>query len=110
MSGEDGFISVFDNEKLSEGAFDESWVQDIRVMFIKKNGEVFAVVNQCPHQGNALEWDGNYILGCTRGACAHMAFDIRTGNNIDFPESDIRLERFECKIKDGKIWVKLQKI
>jgi 3-phenylpropionate/trans-cinnamate dioxygenase ferredoxin subunit len=106
---EDGFIPVFEEKKLQDNTFEEIGVQDIPILLIKNNGEVFAVVNQCPHQGNSLAWDGGYILSCTRGACAHMAFDIRTGINVDFPDSDIKLERFDCKIDDGKIWIRLSK-
>jgi nitrite reductase/ring-hydroxylating ferredoxin subunit len=108
MSESDGFIAVLDEKDLQEGTKMELDVKDIPILLIKKNSEVFAVLNQCPHLGAPLApgWDTGYMLSCKRG-CAGLSFDIRTGANLDYGEdAPFKLTRFDCKVKDGKIWVK----
>jgi nitrite reductase/ring-hydroxylating ferredoxin subunit len=106
----DGFVAVLeekDLEHLAEIRVQQS-ATDIPVLLIKKNSEVFALVNQCGHNGGILAgWDGNYSVGCGRNACAGLCFDIRTGKNLISPDLPYEIKKLDCKIKEGKIWVRL---
>jgi nitrite reductase/ring-hydroxylating ferredoxin subunit len=108
MCEKDGFSPVFDEKDLQGDAMVELLVQEVPILLIRKKGEIFAISGQCPHLGGPLAggWDGCYIVGCTRG-CAGFTFDIRTGKMVAYPDSGINLKKYECKIKDGKILVKL---
>jgi 3-phenylpropionate/trans-cinnamate dioxygenase ferredoxin subunit len=69
-------------------------------------GEIYAFANQCPHMGCPLSrgrLDG-YILQCP---CHDWRFDLRTGAFLDAPE--ISLPRYEWKIADGDVYIKLTK-
>lgn len=109
MCEKDGFIPVFEEKDLKEGTMEEISVQEIPILLIKKNGEVFAICDQCPHLGSPLAagWNGGYIIGCTR-SCSGFVYDIRTGKMVDYPDSEMKLTKFDCKIKEGKIWVRLE--
>jgi nitrite reductase/ring-hydroxylating ferredoxin subunit len=113
---------IVQQKELDEGTLKERSVTDIPVLLIKKNGEVFALVNQCPHLGSPLApgWNGDYILTCYRGGCEGLSYDIRTGKAgvydystgkmTDHPDqAKLSLNKFDCKIKDGKIWLKLSR-
>jgi nitrite reductase/ring-hydroxylating ferredoxin subunit len=107
MCEDDGFVSVFEDNNLKEGTFEETSVQGMPIFLIRyeKNGEVFAISSLCPHEGRYLtEINGYYICCQAHGFC----FDIRTGDCKGYEDSSFKLKRFDCKIKDGKIWVKLE--
>jgi nitrite reductase/ring-hydroxylating ferredoxin subunit len=108
MYENDGFIPVFDDKDLKNNSFEEIEIQEIPILLIKMDGEIFAVANQCPHTGIPLSngWRG-YTIYCPRGDCNKNAFDIRTGENIVNPHSGANLIKFDCKVKDGKIWLRL---
>jgi nitrite reductase/ring-hydroxylating ferredoxin subunit len=110
MSENEGFVAVCEDKDLNEGsASDPLEVQEISIILIKMfNGEIYAVNSQCPHLGRTLSngWRGDYEIGCYAGCCG-LRFDIRTGKNIGAPESGLDLRTYECRVKDGKICVKL---
>ena len=100
------WVTAFEKDKLSEDKIKVYKGQDRQIALIRKADQVYALLNECPHEGCPLKsgtLDG-YVLKC---ACHNWGFDIRTGENVDTGEyvdmEDPRVETFETKIIDGKI-------
>jgi nitrite reductase/ring-hydroxylating ferredoxin subunit len=100
----DGFIPVFEEKDLQEGTLEDISVQDLGVLLIKLEGKVYAISNACPHNGRILTDLHGYYLYCKGHG---LSFDIRTGESEICPDSEYKLVKFDCKVKDGKIWIKL---
>jgi nitrite reductase/ring-hydroxylating ferredoxin subunit len=76
------------------------------VLLMKRNGQIFALSNRCPHMGCTLgggSMDG-YILTCP---CHDWRFDIRTGMMTPV-DTGVVLQSYEWKIESGKISVKIR--
>ena len=105
MSSEDSFVPVLDENKLQEDTMKLVVVEGIPVLLIKQFGQVFAIDNRCPHMGCAFS-DGTLeglVIVCP---CHEWRFNLRTGEYEEEPS--MKLTKYEWKIKDGKIWVKLE--
>jgi 3-phenylpropionate/trans-cinnamate dioxygenase ferredoxin subunit len=101
----ENFVPVLDEKELQDGTMELLSVEGTPVLLIKQFGQIFAIDNRCPHQGCGLSGgtlDGLVIV-CP---CHDWRFDLRTGEYEDEPA--MKLKKFELKIKDGKIWVKLE--
>lgn len=79
-----------------------------QIALVKKNNEIYALDNECPHEGCPLKSGTleEYTLKC---ACHNWGFDIRTGENVDTGEyidmDDPKVETYETKIENGMIEV-----
>ena len=100
------WVTALAESKLKENKIKIFKGADKQIALIKKDNEVFAILNECPHEGCPLK-NGTlegYVLKC---ACHNWGFDIRTGENVDTGEyvdmEDPRVETFETKISDGNI-------
>jgi nitrite reductase/ring-hydroxylating ferredoxin subunit len=105
MGSEDGFVSVLDEKELGEGKMNLVTVEGTPVLLIKKNGQIFAINNRCPHMacgflGGTL--DGMVIV-CP---CHDWRFNLENGEYEIEPF--FKLTKYDWKIKSGKIWVKLE--
>ena len=74
------------------------------VLLIKKEGEIYAFSNICPHARCPLDRGtlDDYELKCI---CHGRRFDIRTGECLN---DSLELKKFELKLEAGKIGVKLE--
>lgn len=100
----DGFVAVFEEKGLKEGTLEEISVQDIGIILVKLDGEVYAISHECPHNGRILsDLHGSSIYCKGHG----LSFDLKTGEPEFCPNSGYKLVKFDCKVKDGKIWLKL---
>ena len=105
MDETENFVPVLDDKELQDGKMKLLSVEGTPVLLIKQFGEVFAIDNRCPHQGCGFSGgilDG-FVIVCP---CHEWRFDLRTGKYEE--EQAIKLTRYEWKIKDGKIWVRLE--
>lgn len=105
MEKPDGFVPVLDEKELQEGKMKLISVESTQVLFIKKEGKIFAINNQCPHMACALSGgmlDGLVIV-CP---CHDWRFDLETGEYEEGP--GFRLTLYNWKLKSGKIWIKLE--
>ena len=73
------------------------------IAVFRANGEVYAVDNACPHEGNPLI-DGE-VLGRTL-VCAYHAwrFDLETGACL-FGDAPVRT--YPLEVRDGELWILL---
>lgn len=82
---------------------------DDRVFVVRQGSEVFAWLNDCPHQNRPLEYrqdrflsgDGSRIVCYAHGA----HFDIRSGHCFAGPCEGEHLVRVPIHVKDGVVWL-----
>ena len=104
MENSDGFVHVLKEKELQEGKMKLVTVEGTPILFIKQQGQIFAINNRCPHMacsllGGTLE---GLVIVCP---CHNWRFDLTTGEYEEAP--GFRLTKYNWKIKSGKIWVKL---
>ncbi|MCW4005226.1 MAG: Rieske (2Fe-2S) protein [Candidatus Bathyarchaeota archaeon] len=105
MSGNDDmFFPALDESELTEGSMKLVRVDGEPVLLIRTKGKIYAIDNRCPHMscgfsGGAL--DGDVII-CP---CHDWRFNLETSEYEEDP--DMKLLKYEWKIKAGKIYVKL---
>jgi len=101
------WVQVMKASALRDGSLSPVFPKGLPVLLARVSaGELHAFANKCPHMGcplNRGRLDG-HILQCP---CHDWRFDIRTGAFLDAPE--ILLPRYEWKIADGDIYIKLTK-
>ncbi|MDG6244084.1 MAG: Rieske (2Fe-2S) protein [Methanolobus sp.] len=100
------WVFAIKEEDLKEGKIKVVKTGDKKIAMIKKDSEVYALVNECPHEGCPLK-NGtleDYVLKC---GCHNWGFDIRTGENVDTGEyidmEDPKVEVFKTRVEDGNI-------
>ena len=101
----ENFFPALDEKELEEGAMKLVSVEGTPILLVKQAGQIFAVDNRCPHQGCGFSGgtlDGNVIV-CP---CHEWRFNLETGEYEEEPA--FRLTKYDWKIRDGKIWVKLE--
>ena len=105
MEDLDGFMPVLDEKELGEGKMKLVTVEGTPILFIKQQGQIFAINNRCPHM--ACGFSGGVLDGLVIVCpCHDWRFDLITGEYEDGP--GFRLTKYDWKIKSGKIWVKLE--
>ena len=75
----------------------------------RREGEVFAYLNTCPHQGHSMNWAPDEFLFGKDGKmiCAHhgACFDITTGECVDGPCKGASLTRVGVSVRDGQVFL-----
>ena len=84
-------------------------IGDKNIFIIKKSGNFYGYLNQCPHRFIPLEWTPNDFLDETRNlirCSSHGAlFEINTGECIKGPCLGDRLAALKLIFKDEFIWI-----
>lgn len=76
----------------------------VDVALFNVNGEVSAYENRCPHKDGSF--DGGLVShGIVTCPLHFWRFDVRRGERIGEP--DIRLARYETRVRDGQVEVLL---
>jgi len=98
------FVPVLAAAELPPGRAAEVTVGDRVVALFNVGGIFHALTNHCPHRGGPL---GQGFLEGTEVSCPwhNYTFDVRTGENVVSP--DLRVERYEVKVEDGRVFVKV---
>ncbi len=101
---DEDFVPAVDEKELAESKMKLVSVEGIPIVFIKQHGKIYAIDNRCPHMG--CGFSGGTLDGvCLICPCHDWCFNIETGEYKGDPA--IKLKKYEWKIEDGKIWVKL---
>jgi 3-phenylpropionate/trans-cinnamate dioxygenase ferredoxin subunit len=99
------WIPVLDEKVLDENGAACVNPKGMPVLLMKRQGQIFALSNRCPHMGCALA--GGSVDGFTLTCpCHDWRFDIRTGKMS--PETGIILGSYEWKTDQGKISIKIR--
>ncbi len=74
------------------------------VALFNVKGTFHALAGRCPHRGGPL---GQGFLDGSQVSCPwhNYAFDVTTGENV--VSADLRVARYEVKVEDGRVFVKL---
>ena len=99
------------SDELAEGASRGFGQGDRSLLLVRREGQVFAYRNRCPHRGIPLEWQADQFLDVSASLiqCAtHGAlFLIESGECVAGPCAGESLEALACREQDDGIWVAL---
>lgn len=104
---EDDFVLATEEENIPEDSMKLVNVAGRSILLARHESKVYGVSNRCPHMGCSLS-NGklkDYTVICP---CHSWNFDIRNGQ-YQYNKA-IALMTYECKIEDGKIFVKMMDI
>jgi nitrite reductase/ring-hydroxylating ferredoxin subunit len=104
---DDDFIYATEENNIHENSMKLVNIVGRNVLIARNQGKVYGVSNRCPHMGCDLS-NGklkDYTVTCP---CHSWNFDVRTGE-YQYNKA-IKLNVYECKIEDGKIFVKIMDV
>jgi 3-phenylpropionate/trans-cinnamate dioxygenase ferredoxin subunit len=105
MNEMENFFPALEERELKDGSMKLVSVEGTAILLIKQFGKIFAVDNRCPHQGCGFS-GGTLDDGVIVCPCHEWRFNLESGEYEEEPA--FKLAKYEWKIKDGKIWVKLE--
>jgi nitrite reductase/ring-hydroxylating ferredoxin subunit len=97
------FLPLGPVSDLADGQKREYTADGVRLVVVRLDGELFALRDQCPHQGGPLG-RGRLERGELICPWHQWRFDPRTGQSC-WPEGYTRIARFPVKVEDGQILV-----
>lgn len=97
------------SDELAEGGSRGFTLSGTALLLVRREGQVYAYRNRCPHRGIPLEWQpdqfldvsGSLIQCATHGAL----FVIESGECVAGPCAGQSLAALPCREQDGAIWV-----
>ena len=96
-------------QELAEGQSRGFVLDQLNLLAVRRDGQVHAYINRCPHRGIALEWRPDDFLDDSRSLirCAtHGAlFLIESGECVAGPCSGQSLKALSCREDADGIWV-----
>ena len=97
---------------LGEGSSRGFELDDLRLLVIRRDGQVYAYKNRCPHRGVRLEWQPDQFLDDSTSLikCAtHAAlFLIESGECVAGPCAGQFLTGLDCHEDSQGIWLSLE--
>ncbi len=95
--------------ELTEGQSRGFELAELKLLVVRREGQVYAYQNRCPHRGIPLEWQpdqfldhSNSLIQCaTHGAL----FLIESGECVAGPCSGQSLEALNCREDADGIWI-----
>ena len=105
MSNEQtSFVKVAELKDVPEGTPKAVKVEGRSIALFQHQGSVYATDNQCPHMGYPLTRGRvrNGVLTCDWHG---WSYDVTTGVSTVNP--DLRVDRYEVKVEDGQVLVKV---
>jgi nitrite reductase/ring-hydroxylating ferredoxin subunit len=95
--------------ELGEGQSRGFSVMDSKLLIVRRDGQVYAYQNRCPHRGVSLEWQTDQFLDASQSLiqCAtHGAlFLIESGECVAGPCAGQTLNALKCREDSTGIWV-----
>ena len=98
------WTDIADADELPEGGRLCTTVNSRPLVVLHIDGKLYAIANQCPHAGRPLE-EGE-VRGLTITCPFHgYAYNLRNGNNLDYPDIEPPVPTFQARIESGKVQV-----
>ncbi|PHX43141.1 Rieske (2Fe-2S) protein [Pseudomonas sp. NZIPFR-PS5] len=98
-----------DSAALMEGKSLGFEVDELRILAVRRAGQVYVYANRCPHRGVALEWQADEFLDASASLiqCAtHGAlFLIESGECVAGPCEGKSLRAIACDEDAQGIWI-----
>ena len=102
-------IFLCPSQALPEGTSRGFEYEEMRLFAVRREGQVHAYKNRCPHRGVPLEWQPDQFLDTSASLiqCAtHGAlFLIETGECVAGPCAGQMLTRLDCHEDSQGIWI-----
>jgi len=105
---EEGWADVANDEELPDGKPMRVVVGDVPVLLVRAGEAVFAVGNQCTHQGAGLDKGVVRIAGSVKTVTcpAHgSTFNLESGKVMRPPASK-PVPVYDVKVEDGRVFVR----
>ncbi|MBD9482428.1 Rieske (2Fe-2S) protein [Pseudomonas sp. PDM14] len=94
---------------LSEGQSRGFQLEGLRLLAVRRDGQVFAYRNNCPHRDLPLEWRPDDFLDASGSMiqCAHHGalFLIESGECVTGPCAGDTLQAIRCHEDADGIWI-----
>jgi len=98
------WTEIADADELPEGGRLCTTVNKKPIVVLHVDGKLYAVSNTCPHAGRPLE-DGE-VRGLTITCPFHgYAYNLRNGNNLDYPDIEPPLPMYPVRVESGKVQI-----
>ena len=98
------WTDIADEDELPDGGRLCVTVADRALVVLRVGEDVYAIANTCPHAGRPLE-DGE-VQGLVITCPYHgYAYNLRNGNNLDYPDIEPPVPTFPVRIEGGKVQV-----
>lgn len=102
----DDFLPVMPDDHLPEGQLRRVNVNDVDVLLVRRNGQIYALAATCAHLGGPL--DQGQLEGDTITCPWHgSTFRLDTGEVVAGPAA-IPQPAFEARVRDGRIEIRLR--
>jgi nitrite reductase/ring-hydroxylating ferredoxin subunit len=104
----EGWVDVAALDELPDGRAARKAVEDQQVFVLKAETEVFAIGNQCTHQGAPLDKGVVKIAGSVKTVTcpAHGSmFNLETGK-VMRPPATKPVPVYDVKVEDGRVFVR----
>lgn len=96
-------------DELAEGQSRGFALAELQLLLVRREGQVYAYQNRCPHRGIPLEWQPDQFLDASNSLiqCAtHGAlFLIESGECVAGPCSGHSLKALSCREDADGIWL-----
>lgn len=96
-------------DELAEGQSRGFLIDDLALFAVRRDGEVYAYHNRCPHQRISLDWQADRFLDASGSLiqCAHHGalFLIESGECVTGPCTGKSLRAIACHEDSTGIWV-----
>lgn len=101
------WTDIADQDELPEGARLCTRVAGKPLVVLNVDGTPYAIANTCPHAGRPLE-DGE-VRGMTITCPFHgYTYNLRNGNNLDYPDLEPPVPTYPVRIEGGKVQVAIE--
>lgn len=104
MSSDEGYIPLLSESEIKDGEKKLVRAEGKQVLFIKHKNKLYVIDDRCPHMG--CKFSGGTIADdMVICPCHDWRFSLETGEYENDP--GYALTFYPFKVKDGKVWVKL---
>lgn len=101
------WTDIADADALPDGGRLCTTIAGKAVVVLNVEGTPYAIANQCPHAGRPLE-DGE-VQGLVITCPYHgYAYNLRNGNNLDYPDIEPPVPTYPVRIEAGKVQVSIE--
>ena len=98
-------------QHLTEGQSRGFLLDGINLLAVRRDGQVYAYRNRCPHRGVPLEWQADQFLDHSQSMiqCATYGalFLIESGECVAGPCAGQSLKALSCREDSEGVWLKL---
>ncbi|WP_277372760.1 Rieske (2Fe-2S) protein [Pseudomonas sp. AA-38] len=102
-------IRLCASDELAESRSRGFNLDDLHLLVVRKDGQVHAYRNRCPHRGVSLQWQPDDFLddsaSLIRCATHGALFLIDSGECVAGPCAGQALQALPCREEAGSIWL-----